>query len=68
MCPADFTLRANFCMWFLHRYVEEPQFPREVLFNDECRFDRGAVLNSQNSHVWDDEISMPSKPMDSSNV
>ena len=47
---ADFALRANFCMLFLHRCVEEPQFPRQVLYTDECRFTRDAVLNSKNSH------------------
>ena len=39
----------NFCMRFLHRCVEEPQFPRQILFTDECRF---TVLNSRVSHVW----------------
>ena len=55
MHPADFVLRANFYTWFLHRCVEEPQFPRQILFNDECRVTRDAVLNKQISHVWDDE-------------
>ena len=27
MDAADFALHANFCMWFLHCCVEEPQFP-----------------------------------------
>ena len=26
-----------------------------LLYTDECRFTRDAVLNSWNSHVWDDE-------------
>ena len=55
MGPADFALRVNFCMWFLHRCVEEPQFSRQIVFTDECRFTRGAILNSRNSHAWDDE-------------
>ena len=31
------------------------QFPRQVLFTDEYRFTRDAVLNPQSSYVWDDE-------------
>ena len=31
------------------------QFPQQILFTNECRFTRDIVLNSQNSHVWDDE-------------
>ena len=27
----------------------------DILFTDECRFTRDAVLNYRNSHVWDDE-------------
>ena len=54
MSPADFALSDNFCLWFLHRCVEEPQFPRQTLFTDECRFTRYAVLNSRNSRVCDD--------------
>ena len=42
-------------MWFLHRCVKEPQFPRQVFFTGECRFTRHAVLNSQKGHVCDDE-------------
>ena len=48
-------VRANFFMWFLHRCVEEPKFPRQILFTDERRFTRDAILNTWNSHVWDDE-------------
>ena len=55
MRPANFSLRANLCMWFQHRCVEETQFLRHILLNDECRFTWDAVLNSRNSHVWDDE-------------
>ena len=53
--PADFALRADFCIWFLHRWVEESQFPRQVLFTTECRFTRDALFNSRTSHVWVDE-------------
>ena len=31
----------------------------------ECRVTRGDVLNSRNSHVWDDETPMPSAPINS---
>jgi len=55
MGPADFEPRVDFCMWFLHRSINEPLFPRRVLFTDECRFTRDCVLNSRNSHVWADE-------------
>ena len=27
MGPADFAVHANFCMWFLHHCMEDPQFP-----------------------------------------
>ena len=54
MGPADFALRPNLFKWFLHLCVEEPQFPRQILFTDEYRFTRNAVLNTRNSHVWDD--------------
>ena len=36
MGPADFALQANFCLWFLHHCVEEPQFPREIIFTRDC--------------------------------
>ena len=46
MGPVDFARLANFCMWFLHQCVEEPQFPQQLLFTNECTFTRDAVLNS----------------------
>ena len=55
MGPADCALCANSCTWFLHCCVEEPQFPRQILFTEECRFARDAVFNSWNSHILDDE-------------
>ena len=48
MGPADISLRANFYMWFLHRCMEEPQFPRQILLIDKCRFTRDAVSNTRN--------------------
>ena len=52
MQPQDFASRSLFCRWFLHLYVEEPDFPWQNLFNDEAKFTKEAVLNSHNSHVW----------------
>ena len=40
MGPADSAPHANFCTWFLHRRVEEPQFPRQIFFTEESRFTR----------------------------
>ena len=33
----------------------EPDFPGRILFTDEAKVTREAVLNSRNSHVWADE-------------
>ena len=38
---------------------KNPPFPRQILFTDECKFTRDTVLNSRNSHVWDDENPHP---------
>ena len=35
MQPQDFTSRAHFCKWFMHRCVEEPDLPWRILFTDE---------------------------------
>ena len=48
MGQADFALRAYFCMWYLHRCMEEPKFPRQILFTEEYRFTKDTVLNSRN--------------------
>ena len=55
MGPADFALRINFYMWLLHRCVEKPRFPRQILFTVKSRFSRYSVLNSRSSHVSDGE-------------
>ena len=49
MCPAGFALRANFCLWFVHRCVENPQFLRQTVFTDQGR------CLKLTQHVWDDE-------------
>ena len=51
--PADFAPRVIFCAWFLHQSVDNPEFPRRILFKDETFYTREAVLNCPNSHIWD---------------
>ena len=62
MQPEDFGPRTNYCRWFLHRCVDEPNFPRQILFTDEAHFTREGVLNSHNSHMWADENSHAARP------
>ena len=52
--PGRFALRAIFCAWCLHRCVDNPEFPGGIIFTDEALFNREAVLNCRNSHIWDD--------------
>lgn len=55
MGPADFAPRVEFCRWYLQRCLEEPRFPRMILFSDEATFTRDGIFNCRNSHVWADE-------------
>ena len=42
--------------------VDEPDFPRRILFTDEAKFTREGVFNSRNSHVWADENPNATRP------
>ena len=51
MRPEDFVPRVN----FLHRCVDEPDFPRRILFTDEAKVTREDVMNFRSNHVRADE-------------
>ena len=51
MCPEDFVSQVNFCRWFLHHRIDEPNFPWWILFTDEAKFTREDVINFHSSHV-----------------
>ena len=55
-------MQAHFFRLFLHRSVEEPGYPRRIVFTDEAKFTREAVLNSRNSHAWADENPRAARP------
>ena len=60
--PADFVPHAIFCAWFLHQCVNNPEFPRCIIFADEAHFTREAVLNCRNSHIWCDANPYATQP------
>ena len=62
MQPQEFSSQAHFSRWFLHRCVEEPDFPRRIIFTDKVKFTKEAVLNSRNNHVWADENPHAARP------
>ena len=55
MCPEDFVPQVYFCGWLLHVCVDEPDFPRQILFTDAAKFTKEGVINFCNSHIWADE-------------
>ena len=57
MRSENFVPRVNFCKWFLNRCVDEPKFPRRILFTDETNFTGEGVINFRNSHAWAYEYS-----------
>lgn len=50
--PSDYEPRRIYCSWVLNKIQEDPDFLRNVLFTDECSFERTGVFNSRNEHVW----------------
>ena len=52
MCPEDSMPRVNFCRWFLHRFVDEPDFPRGILFTDEAKCIREGDINFRKTAMF----------------
>jgi hypothetical protein len=57
--PGDKERRLDYCRWFLHRVVDEPNFLNHVLWTDEAGFMRDGVMNLHNLHVWTEEDPLP---------
>lgn len=54
LTETDYQPRLQFCHWFLERCIT-PNFHSTVLFTDEAKFSRDAILNYHNNHQWSDE-------------
>ena len=52
MRPEDFVPRVNFWRWYLHRCVDDPDFPRRILFTKEAMFTREGIINFRKSQIW----------------
>lgn len=55
LLPTDFPLRVNLCHWMQQKIGENPQFLGQILFTDEAKFSREAIINFHNNHIWADE-------------
>lgn len=51
LSEADFQPRMLFCNWFLQQCIN-PNFQSVVLFTDEAKFTRDAIMNFHNDHRW----------------
>lgn len=54
LIEADYQPRILFCNWFLQQCIN-PHFQSVVLFTDEAKFTRDAIMNFHNNHQWAEE-------------
>lgn len=51
LLPQDYFPRVQLCQWLI-RKCTNPNFLNDILFTDEARFSRLAILNIHNTHMW----------------
>lgn len=61
LLPHDYAPRVVLCEWFVQKCLA-PNFLTTVLFTDEARFTRTAIINYHNQHIWADENPHAIKP------
>lgn len=53
--PDDHRKRLEFCEMILIRTQENPNFLKNIIWTDECKFSKEGIFNRRNSHFWASE-------------
>lgn len=51
LLPRDYFPRVQLCQWLIQR-CRNPHFLNNIIFTDEAKFSRMAILNTHNTHIW----------------
>lgn len=48
----DAQRRVNFCNWYLQMVQENPAFPKNIIWSDECHVSSAGIFNRHNNRHW----------------